>query len=88
MVFQLWPCKIILTFAIFFNFVTNWWTSWHFLMILYHKKLIYHNVLPDITQYIKLKVTPDKMVTFAINVSIKWHTLTHINQLNESKLLI
>ena len=61
--------------AIFFKFVTNWWTNWHFSIILNHKKLIYHNVLPDETQaetqYVKLKVTPDKMVIFVINVSRK-----------------
>ena len=82
----------ILNFAIFFKFVTNWWTNWHFLMILYHKKLTYHNVLPDETQvktqYVKLKVTPDKIVTFVINASRKLHRLTHIKWLNASELLI
>lgn len=42
-------------------------------MILYHKKLIAHDVLPDgtqvETQYGKPKVTLDKMVTFITNAS-------------------
>ena len=56
-------------FVFFFIFVTDWWINLHFYMILYNKKPIAHDVLPDETpvekQYAKLKVTPDKIaITF------------------------
>ena len=58
-------------FVFFFKFVTNWWMNLHFHMILNHEKPIVHDVLPEETQvqtqYVKFKVTRDKMVTFAFN---------------------
>ena len=65
MVSQVRLYKNFLTFVFFFKFVTNWWISLHFYMILCHKKPIAHDVLPDETQvetqYVKFNVTPDKM---------------------------
>ena len=62
-----------LSFVFSFKFMTNWCMKLHFYMILYHKKPIAHVLLPDETQvetqYIKFKVTPDKMVNFAFHVS-------------------
>ena len=46
-------------------------------MISYHKKPIAHDVLPEETQvgtqYVKFKVTPDKMATFSLNFGQELH---------------
>ena len=69
MILEVRPYKKFCTFNFFFIFVTNWWMHLHFYATLYHKKPIAHDVLTDETQvetqYVKFKVTPDKMATFS-----------------------
>ena len=47
MVLKVRPFKKNCTFVFFFKFVTKWWMNLHFHMILYHKKPIAHDVLPN-----------------------------------------
>ena len=50
MVLQVRPYKKFLTFALFFKLVTNWWMNLYFYKLLYHKKAIAYDVLPNETQ--------------------------------------
>ena len=49
MVLRVRSYEKFLTCVFFFKFVTNWWMNLNFYMILYHKKPIAHDELPDET---------------------------------------
>ena len=61
-----------------------------FYMILYQKKPVAHDVLPDETQvetqYVKFNVKPDEMVTFAFNFGQTLHSLTNLKRKNASEV--